>query len=71
MIFTWIGFFAVRIPLAYYLSLPTISLGRLGEMSGMNLGLYGCWIAMFVDLTVRGVFFMIRFAHGAWQLQRV
>ena len=56
VIFTWVGFFAVRIPLAYWL---------------LDMGLYGCWLAMFADLLLRGIFFFARFVHGAWKTQRV
>jgi putative MATE family efflux protein len=71
VLFTWIGFFLVRIPLAYYLTLPTIDLGPLGSVQGLNLGLFGAWLAMFADLVVRGLFFLGRFARGAWQRQVV
>jgi Na+-driven multidrug efflux pump len=60
VLFTWLGFFAVRIPLAYLLT---------GE--GVGLGLFGAWLAMFADLVVRGVFFLARFAGGRWQRIKV
>ena len=71
VIFTWVGFFAVRIPLAYFLAMPSFGLGFVGEFAGLNLGLYGCWLAMFADIVVRGVFFLARFVRGAWKLQKV
>jgi putative MATE family efflux protein len=71
VIFTWIGFFLVRVPLAYYLAWPHIDVPVFGSVPGMNLGLYGCWLAMFADIVVRGVFFSLRFAHGAWRQQKV
>jgi putative MATE family efflux protein len=86
VIFTWVGFFAVRIPLAYYLSQDSIPVHipisyhysqdsfdyvNLGAIQGMNRGLYGCWLAMCADIVVRGAFFLARFARGAWQKQRV
>src|SRR5205823_4927910 len=57
VLFTWIGFLAFRIPLAYYLTQPQLDLGGLGTFPGGNLGLYGAWLAMVADLSVRGVFF--------------
>lgn len=60
VLFTWVGFLAVRLPLAYYLTSPAI-----------GLGLYGAWLAMCADLVVRGVFFFVRFASGRWKLARV
>jgi Na+-driven multidrug efflux pump len=79
VVFTWIGFFAVRIPLAYWLALDEYSIDirlypidwSMGPFRGCNLGLYGCWLAMTTDICVRGVFFFWRFVHGAWQKQRV
>lgn len=79
VVFTWIGFFVVRIPLAYLLAMDDYSIrihvfsldSSLGPLRGFDLGLFGCWLAMTVDIIVRGVFFLARFVHGAWQKQRV
>ncbi|MSQ95957.1 MAG: MATE family efflux transporter [Gemmataceae bacterium] len=79
VIFTWVGFFAVRIPLAYYISLNDFYLSvplyvstlEFGPFTGLGGGLYGCWLAMCADITVRGGFFLGRFALGTWQRQRV
>lgn len=60
VLFTWIGFLAVRLPLAYWLTGPSV-----------GLGLYGAWLAMCADLLVRGVFFFVRFASGKWKGARV
>jgi putative MATE family efflux protein len=60
VLFTWIGFLGVRIPLAYWLT-----------SSSVGLGLWGAWLAMFADLVVRGAFFLHRFASGRWQSIRV
>jgi Na+-driven multidrug efflux pump len=71
VLFTWIGFLVVRIPLAYYLALPAVDLGPLGVWPGVDLGLLGAWLAMFADILVRGAFFLARFVGGAWQRMRV
>lgn len=71
VLFTWVGFFLVRIPLAYYLSLPEFELGPIGTVAGLDLGLFGAWLAMFGDLVVRGVFFLYRFLSGSWKRIRV
>jgi Na+-driven multidrug efflux pump len=60
VLFTWVGFFAVRIPLAYLLTGPAV-----------RLGLLGAWLAMFADILLRGAFFLSRFAGGRWQRQSV
>ncbi len=56
VLFSWIGFFAVRIPLAYVLT-----------AGPLHLGLLGAWLAMTTDLVVRGLFFVWRFRSGHWQ----
>jgi Na+-driven multidrug efflux pump len=71
VLFTWIGFFVVRIPLAYLLIRTEVSLGPLGTVPGFGLGLLGAWWAMLADIVVRGVFFWWRFARGRWQQQQV
>jgi Na+-driven multidrug efflux pump len=67
VLFTWIGFLGVRIPLAYALTQAHLDLGPLGVWPGADLGLFGAWLAMFADLLVRGGFFLVRFRGGRWQ----
>jgi putative MATE family efflux protein len=71
VLFTWFGFFGVRIPLTYVLACDRIDLGPLGVWHGLDYGLWGAWMAMFIDLYVRGVFFLGRFAGARWQRLRV
>ena len=71
ILLTWIGFLAIRMPLAYLLTRSVVDLGPVGTMHGWNLGLIGAWIAMFVDLLVRGVLFFARFLSGRWKTVRV
>jgi Na+-driven multidrug efflux pump len=56
VVFTWVGFLLVRIPLAYLLTSESV-----------GLGLLGAWLAMAADLFVRGAFFWWRFAGGRWK----
>lgn len=67
VLFSWVGFLGVRIPLAYLLTSQQIDLGVLGTIRGYNLGLFGAWIAMVADIWVRGIFFSLRFAGGRWK----
>jgi putative MATE family efflux protein len=71
LLFTWIGFLGVRIPLAYWLALDEIDLGVLGVWPGLSLGLFGAWLAMSADILVRSGFFLYRFAGRRWQRIRV
>jgi len=67
VLISWFGFLGVRIPLAFWLAYPAIDLGRLGVVAGLGLGLFGAWVAMVVDIWVRGTFFALRFASGRWK----
>lgn len=71
ILLTWIGFLAIRIPLAYLLTRSVVDLGPLGTVPGWDLGLIGAWVAMFADLLVRGVLFFARFLSGRWKTVRV
>jgi putative MATE family efflux protein len=59
IVFTLIGFYAVRIPLAYAFVGP------------LEWGLLGAWWAMISDLTFRGGAFLLRFASGKWKWVKV
>ncbi|MFL5339871.1 MAG: MATE family efflux transporter, partial [Gemmataceae bacterium] len=71
VLFTWTGFLLVRIPLAYFFTKDQLDLGALGTLPGWNLGLFGAWLAMFADLHVRGLLFLVRFARGRWKETKV
>jgi putative MATE family efflux protein len=71
VLFTWFGFFGVRIPLAYLLTRQQLNLGPFGTFPGAGLGLMGAWLAMFADIHVRGLLVMARFAGGRWQSLRI
>ena len=71
VLFTLIGFFAVRIPLAYLLIRPSVTLPGDIVLAGAGLGLIGAWLAMFVDIHVRATFFLTRFVRGAWLKTKV
>jgi Na+-driven multidrug efflux pump len=60
LLITWIGFLCIRIPLAYALTRP-----------GVGLGLLGAWLAMLIDIWVRGLIIVWRFAVGRWQSMHV
>lgn len=55
LVTTIIGMWVFRITLGYLLAIP------------LKLGLMGVWLGMFVDWTVRGVLYYIRFRSGKWQ----
>lgn len=67
VLFTLVGFFLIRIPLAHALTGDHVNLGPLGVWPGHNMGLIGAWLAMSADVFVRGAFFLYRFASGRWK----
>lgn len=71
ILLSWIGFVAIRLPLAYVLTRERVDLGAGIVIPGWNLGLFGAWLAMFADLTVRGVLFLWRFTSGRWKTVKV
>jgi putative MATE family efflux protein len=58
MLFTWVGFFGVRLPLAWL-------------MVSWGWGLFGAWVAMNLDMHVRGLCLLGRYASGRWREVRV
>jgi Na+-driven multidrug efflux pump len=72
LLFTFIGFLLVRIPLAYYLAWDQFRVPLFGwVIEGQGLGVVGAWYAMLVDCFVRSLLVGGRFFHGGWQQVRV
>lgn len=66
--FTLLGFFAIRIPLAIYLSFDSFTIPIVEwEIHGLNWGVSGAWYAMSTDLILRSVMMLARFFHGGWR----
>ncbi|HEV3162856.1 MAG TPA: MATE family efflux transporter [Isosphaeraceae bacterium] len=58
------GYIAVRLPLTYLFT-------QMPSHGGFGWGLRGAWIAMFIDLTVRGFLLAARFLQGGWRWAKV
>ena len=68
LVFTFVGFLLVRIPLAYFLAWDHFTVPLLGwSMTGLGWGVSGAWYAMLIDCCVRSVMVGSRFLHGGWQ----
>ncbi len=67
LLFTFLGFLGVRIPLAYWLAWETIPLPLLDiALPGWGFGVIGAWLAMVIDLSFRALLVLLRFRHGGW-----
>jgi Na+-driven multidrug efflux pump len=66
LIFSCVGFFLVRIPLAMWLAWPYVGFAEGPSISGWDLGVQGAWYAMAIDLLVRSILIGSRFLHGGW-----
>ena len=67
-VFTAIGFFLVRIPLAIFLAFGLFEIPYTGiTIQGLQWGVAGAWYAMSADLIVRSILVGFRFASGRWR----
>jgi len=72
LLFTLIGFLAIRIPGAYWLSFSWIHIpGTNFIIEGFCLGVLGAWYAMIIDLYARAAMVLYRFLHGGWKRVKV
>ena len=72
LVFTLVGFLAVRMPTAYWLAFSSVTLpGAPWALAGRGLGVIGTWYAMVADLTVRAGLVLYRFGRGRWKHVRV
>ncbi len=68
VLYTCIGFFLLRIPAAFLFARNPSDDIFLPELA---LGLLGAWLAMFIDLLVRGILLLYRFGSGRWKSVKV
>jgi putative MATE family efflux protein len=67
-IFTAVGFFLIRIPLAIFLAFGLFEIPYTGiTIQGLDWGVAGAWYAMVADLIVRSVLVSFRFGSGRWR----
>jgi Na+-driven multidrug efflux pump len=72
MLVNLVGLAMIRLPLAMVLAWDVVPLpGGLGTVAGCGLGARGAWIAMAIDLTLRGLAMLAIFLHGGWTRVRV
>jgi putative MATE family efflux protein len=70
MFTTFVGFLAVRLPMAYALAWSSIDVHVAGwvlVIPAAGLGLRGAWYAMVADMIARSLLLAARFVHGGWK----
>ena len=66
------GLAAIRLPLAMFLAWPEITLpAGFGTVAGCGMGARGAWLAMAVDLSIRGLAMLAIFSRSGWTRVRV
>lgn len=80
---TWFTTYAIRLPLAYFISGVDIPLPELlggGVITnpriveawfGIEPGLTALWLALCSEMVFRGILFAVRFFHGGWLKARI
>ena len=72
LVFSLIGFLAVRIPLAYWFAQESFTIpGTSLVVAGWGLGVVGAWYAMVIDLHIRAAMVVSRVLHGGWKKVKV
>jgi len=72
LVFTFVGFLGVRIPFAYLLAFPQLSVPLVDwQIQGFDLGIRGAWYALATDVCVRSLLVTFRFFQGGWQKVKV
>jgi putative MATE family efflux protein len=63
----FLGLLVIRLPLALFLAWPAVPFpGMTAAVPAVGLGARGAWLAMAVDLTVRGLAMLIIFSRPRW-----
>jgi Na+-driven multidrug efflux pump len=71
LVITFIGLVGVRLPLAAVFAWSTVPLIGDVAIPGLALGVAGAWLAMVLDVTLRSLLILARFASGQWRHVRV
>lgn len=67
---TLIGMWIIRVPLAMFLSLKTITLGPI-VLVGLNMGADGAWLTLAITQAVQGLACLVLWQQGKWALAKV
>ena len=61
-----ISMWCLRVALAYFLALESVTLFNAITLPGLGMGIMGVWVAMFLDWMLRSTLYLIRYLRGRW-----
>ena len=61
-----ISMWVLRVALAYFLALESVTLFNAITLPGLGMGIMGVWVAMFLDWMLRSTLYLIRYLRGRW-----
>lgn len=61
-----ISMWVLRVALAYFLALESVTLFNAITLPGLGMGIMGVWVAMFLDWILRSTLYLIRYLRGRW-----
>ena len=61
-----ISMWCLRVALAYFLALESVTLFNVITLPGLGMGIMGVWVAMFLDWILRSTLYLIRYLRGRW-----
>ena len=61
-----ISMWCLRVALAYFLALESVTLFNAITLPGLGMGIMGVWVAMFLDWILRSTLYLIRYLRGRW-----
>jgi putative MATE family efflux protein len=66
MFVSMISMWVLRVALAYFLALESVTLFNAITLPGLGMGIMGVWVAMFLDWILRSTLYLIRYLRGRW-----
>ena len=66
MIVSTSSMWIMRVMLAYFFALPSVSIFGVFTVMGLDMGIMGVWLAMFSDWVVRVGIYIWRYFGGTW-----
>ena len=66
LVASMLSMWCLRVALAYFMALDTVSVFGLFTFKGLGMGILGVWVAMMFDWVMRSALYLIRYISGRW-----